>query len=48
MQRFVRASALHGFSAVAREAGADPQRLCEAIGLPAAPCPTPTCGFAAT
>lgn len=33
MGRFVRASALHGFAEVAREAGADPLALCEAVGL---------------
>lgn len=36
MQRFIRAAALHGFASVALEAGADPVKLCEAIGLPPA------------
>lgn len=36
MERFIRASALHGFSAVACEAGADPLRLIQAVGLPPA------------
>src|SRR6202012_4257141 len=34
MVNFVRAAPLEGFADLAREAGADPVRLCEAVGIP--------------
>jgi len=35
MVKFIRASSLEGFADLARSAGADPLRLCEAVGIPA-------------